>query len=95
MTEHTAENNQTPAGGHGSRDGLRRPCANGSTDREVPAAPPAGPAPTTDCPICGRSAKECNDDKAKGWDNCCQSCDAAGHVAAHRLRVIPPGEDRT
>lgn len=48
-------------------------------------------APTTDCPACGRTAKECNDGKAKGWDNCCQTCDAAGHVATHRLRAIDPG----
>lgn len=61
-----------------------------STDRAAECGAFAA-HPTTDCPICGRTAKECNASKAKGWDNCCQACDAAGHVATHRLRVLPPG----
>ncbi len=52
-------------------------------------------APTTDCPHCGRTAKDCNDSHAKGWDGCCMGCDGAGRINTHRLRlihVIPPDE---
>ena len=45
-------------------------------------------APTTECRHCGRSAKECNDSHAKGWDGCCMKCDETGRVQAHRLRTI-------
>ena len=44
-------------------------------------------APTTDCGDCGRTAKDCNDSHAKGWDGCCMGCDGAGRNAAHRLRI--------
>lgn len=45
-------------------------------------------APTTDCPTCGRTAKECNDSRAKGWDNCCQKCDERGQLLNHRVRSV-------
>jgi hypothetical protein len=60
----------------------------GRPAREVPAAPPEGP--TTDCPTCFRTAKDCGDSKAKGWDNCCLTCDQNGHVEQHRLRMSEP-----
>lgn len=45
-------------------------------------------APTTDCPTCNRTAKECNDSRAKGWGNCCMACDERGSVAGHRLQPV-------
>lgn len=56
-------------------------------------SPPVGP--TTDCAICGRTAKDCDDGAAKGWDGCCMGCDGAGRINAHRLRLTsatPPTE---
>lgn len=50
-------------------------------------------APTTDCPFCGRTAKLCGDEKARGWGNCCLRCEAAGHVEAHRVRAISVGQE--
>lgn len=54
-------------------------------------------APTTECPHCGRTAKDCDDAKARGWGNCCIRCDAGGRVDTHRLRAIirniPPVTD--
>jgi hypothetical protein len=48
-------------------------------------------APTTNCPICGRTAKECNDSHAKGWDGCCMTCDSVGRAESHRLRIVTTG----
>ena len=52
------------------------------------APDPTAEAPTTDCPTCGRTARECDASRAKGWDHCCQACDALGSVVNHRLRLI-------
>ena len=53
-------------------------------------------APTTACKTCDRAAQECDASHAKGWDGCCMSCDEAGRVNAHRLRIVPlnPEENR-
>ena len=49
---------------------------------------------TTDCPTCGRTAKECNDSHAKGWDGCCQKCDERGRVVNHRAHGKRPDPGR-
>ena len=51
-------------------------------------------APSTDCQTCGRAAKSCNDDRARGWSHCCLTCEERGSLASHRLHLVslPPGQ---
>lgn len=52
-------------------------------------------APSTDCQTCGRSAKSCNDDRARGWSHCCLTCEERGSLVSHRwlhLVSTPPAQ---
>lgn len=51
-----------------------------------------GAVKPTDCPTCGRSLKHCQDSRARGWDNCCLTCDEIGQMENHRTLYVPEGE---
>ncbi len=43
---------------------------------------------TTDCSTCGKSKRECDDSRARGWDNCCMGCDEIGSRRSHQTLTV-------